>query len=114
MECGVPKEFRGLDRRVGLTPAGASALVQAGHAAYVARDTGARAGFSDENYRQAGATIVYSAAEADGRVDVVVKVAQPIAQEHPLFRSRRVILSFLHLLVASPNLLETLIRTDRS
>lgn len=107
-EFGVPREVRDLEMRVGLTPAGTLALVQAGHTVYVERDAGLGAGFSDENYRDAGATIVYSAAEAYGRADFVVKIARPTAAEYRYFRSEQTILSFLHLTVASPDLLQAL------
>lgn len=108
MEYGVPKEVRDLEMRVGLTPAGVLALVQAGHTVYVERGAGVGAGFSDEHYRRAGAQIVYSAAEAYGRADVVAKVTRPAASEHGLFRYGQTILSFLHLSVASPDLLDAL------
>ncbi len=108
MEFGVPKEVRDLENRVGLTPAGVLALIQAGHTVYVEREAGAGAGFSDEHYRRAGAQIVYSAAEAYGRADVLVKVTRPTASEHRLFRHGQAICSFLHLTVSSPDLLEEL------
>jgi len=108
MDFGVPREVRDLEGRVGLTPAGVTALTEAGHTIYVERDAGAVAGFSDEDYRRVGAQIVYSAAEAYGRADVVVKVARPTAQEHPLFRPEQTIFSFLHLAVSSPDLYEAL------
>jgi alanine dehydrogenase len=112
MELGVPKEVRDLEMRVGLTPAGVLALTRAGHIVYVERNAGAGAGFSDENYRQAGAQIVYSAEEAYGRADVVVKVTRPTAQEHELFRIGQIIFSYLHLSVASPDLLEALVERE--
>jgi alanine dehydrogenase len=112
MKFGVPKEVRDLEMRVGLTPAGVQALVQAGHTVHLEGDAGAGAGFSDENYRQAGAHIVYSADEAYGRADVVLKVTRPAAQEHGLFRNGQVIFSFLHLSVASPDLLEALVSRE--
>jgi alanine dehydrogenase len=112
MEFGVPKEVRDLETRVGLTPAGVLALVQAGHTVYVERDAGAGAGFSDEGYRRAGAQIVFSATEAFGRADVVTKVTRPAAREHRLFRPGQTICSFLHLSVASPDLLEALIERE--
>ncbi|MFQ5575522.1 MAG: alanine dehydrogenase [Anaerolineae bacterium] len=108
MEFGVPAEVRDLEGRVGLTLAGVAALVEAGHSVYVERNAGAVAGFSDEYYRRAGADIVYSAAEAYGRADVVVKVARPTAREHSLFRPQQTIFSFLHLAVSSPDLLDAL------
>jgi len=108
MEFGVPREIRDLEMRVGLTPPGVLALTQAGHTVYVERDAGLGAGFTDEHYRQAGAQIVYSTAEAYGRADVVAKVARPTAAEHRLFRPGQIICSFLHLRVASPDLLNAL------
>lgn len=109
MEFGVPKEVRDLEMRVGLTPAGVHELVVAGHTVYVERGAGAGAGFSDEKYRQNGAQLVYSAAEAYGRADVVVKVTRPYATEHKLFRDGQTILSFFHLAVSSPDLVTALV-----
>ncbi len=108
MEFGVPREVRDLETRVGLTTAGVLALVQAGHTVYVERDAGIGAGFRDEDYRQAGAQIVYSAAEVYGRSDVVAKITRPIATEHEHFRPKQTICSFFHLPVASSDLLQAL------
>ena len=105
----VPREIRESEMRVGLTPAGVQALVEAGHTVYVEKEAGLSAGFQDVQYRQAGAEIVYSPAEAYQRGDVVVKVARPTASEHELFRLGQTILSYLHLPVASPDLLEALV-----
>jgi alanine dehydrogenase len=108
MEFGIPKEVRDLEMRVGINPAGVQALVYFGHTVYVESNAGAGAGFSDEHYRRAGAQIVFSAAEAYGRADVVVKVTRPTAAEHRLFRQGQMICSFFHLSVSSPDLVEAL------
>lgn len=108
MDFGVPREVRDLESRVGLSPAGVFTLTRAGHAVYVEAGAGIGAGFSDENYREAGGHIVYSAQEAYGRADVVAKVTRPTADEHALFRPGQTIFSFLHLPVSSPDLLEAL------
>ena len=108
MDFGVPKEVRDLESRVGLSPAGVLTLTRAGHAVYIERGAGSAVGFSDEDYRQAGGSIVYSAQEAYGRADVVAKVTRPTADEHALFRPGQTIFSFLHLPVSSPDLLEAL------
>ncbi len=108
IEYGVPREIRDLEMRVGLTPAGVLALIQAGHNVYVEHDAGTNAGFTDEDYRTAGAHIVYSSAEVYGRSDVVAKVTRPTADEHRLFRPGQTIFAFLHLAVASLDLLEAL------
>ncbi|MCO5189453.1 MAG: alanine dehydrogenase [Anaerolineae bacterium] len=106
MEFGVPKEIRDLESRVSMTPAGVRVLVESGHTVYVEQGAGEGAGFSDESYRRAGATKVYSAAEAYGRADVVVKVTRPTSQEHRLFRPGQMIMCFMHLAVSSSDLLD--------
>ena len=67
MDFGVPKEVRDLESRVGLSPAGVFALASAGHAVYIETGAGTGAGFSDENYRDAGGTIVYSAQDGSSQ-----------------------------------------------
>ena len=108
MEFGIPKEIRDLESRVGLTPAGVASLVRHGHTVYVEKDAGVAAGFSDETYRHSGANVVYSAAEAYGRADVVVKVTRPTAEEHGLFRPGQILFAFLHIAVASNDFIEAL------
>lgn len=106
MNFGVPKEIRLLEHRVGLTPSSADALVKAGHQVLVECGAGANAGFTDEDYKAVGGQIVYSASEVYGRADVVVKVTRPRAPEQRLFRPGQVIMAFLHMAVASPDLLQ--------
>jgi alanine dehydrogenase len=105
---GVPREVRDLEMRVGLTPAGVLALTQAGHTVYVEKGAGMGAGFRDEDYQQAGAAIVYNAAELYGRSHIITKITRPTATEHLLFQPGQVIFSFLHLPVASADLLQAL------
>ncbi|MFZ0544499.1 MAG: alanine dehydrogenase [Candidatus Promineifilaceae bacterium] len=105
---GVPKEVRDLEMRVGLTPAGVAALVHAGHTVYVEKTAGFGAGFRDEDYRRAGAGIVYNPIELYGRADIIAKLARPTAEEYHLFHPQQTIFSFLHLAVASPDLFQAL------
>ena len=58
MIIGVPKEIKDNEARVGVTPAGVKALVEAGHTVLVETQAGAHSSFPDEEYRQAGAEIV--------------------------------------------------------
>jgi alanine dehydrogenase len=58
MIIGVPKEIKNNENRVGLTPAGVSALSKAGHQLFVQSTAGIGSGFSDEEYTQAGATML--------------------------------------------------------
>lgn len=106
MNFGVPKEVRPLEYRVGLTPAGVDALAKAGHQVFVERNAGLSAGFRDRDYQAVGGNIVYSASEAYGRADVVVKVTRPTEDEYRWFRSGQMIMAFMHVAVASPDLMQ--------
>lgn len=108
MNFGIPKEIRPYEFRVGLTPAAVYSLVRAGHQVFVESNAGKHAGFSNENYEKMGAKIVYSSKEAYGRADVVIKVGRPTEEEYNYFVPQQTILSFLHLAVASPDLLSRL------
>lgn len=109
MIVGVPKEVRDLETRVALTPPGVYSLVQNGHTVYIQSKAGMGSGFSDEEYRHVGGNIVYSAAEAYGRADLVVKVARPTADEYRLFRPGQSIMAFFSLASASTDLCDELL-----
>ena len=63
MIIGVPKEIKTNENRVALVPAGAEALVGAGHTVHVERGAGEGSGFADSAYVAAGATILPGADE---------------------------------------------------
>ena len=58
MRIGVPKEIKTNENRVALVPAGAEALVAAGHQVFIETGAGIGSGFEDEAYTAVGATIV--------------------------------------------------------
>ena len=108
MFFGIPKEVRPLEFRVGLTPAAVDSLVRQGHQVAIEHNAGLNAGFTDANYEAAGGQIVYTEREVYGRADVVVKVGRPVEAEYDLFNPNQTILSFLHLAVASRDLIAVL------
>ena len=63
MKIGVPKEIKNREYRVGLTPAAVHELCGHKHKVLVETGAGVTIGFSDEDYRQAGAHIVESPRE---------------------------------------------------
>jgi alanine dehydrogenase len=97
MIVGVPKEIKDNEARVGITPAGVKALIEAGHSVLVETQGGALSGFSDEEYKQAGAAIVGEAGRVWGNSDIVVKVKEPIEREYAYFREGLVLFTYLHL-----------------
>jgi alanine dehydrogenase len=111
MDIGVPKERAPSECRVGLPPVGVHLLTELGHACYVETGAGNGSGFTDDEYRAAGATIVFSGEEAYGRADVVLKVSRPGPREHEWLREGQTIMGLLHLGAAHPT--ELLKLTDR-
>ncbi len=97
MRIGVPKEIKTHEYRVGLVPAGARELVQAGHEVIVESGAGAGIGCDDAAYREAGARIVPTAAEVFAAAEMIVKVKEPQPAEFPLLRAGQVLFTYLHL-----------------
>jgi alanine dehydrogenase len=97
MKIGLPKEIKDNEYRVGLTPAGVNALVNAGHEVYVQKAAGEGSGFSDEQYTKAGGKLVESADEVWQTGDMIVKVKEPIAPEYPRMREDQLLFTYLHL-----------------
>ena len=97
MIIGVPKEIKDNESRVGITPAGVKALIEAGHKVLVQTQAGAQSGFPDDEYQNAGAEIVGDAGYVWGKSEMVVKVKEPIEPEYPYFREGLVLFTYLHL-----------------
>jgi alanine dehydrogenase len=97
MHIGVPREIKAQEYRVGLTPGGVRELVQAGHSVWVETQAGAAIGFADDLYRQAGATILDTAAELFAHAELIVKVKEPQADEIARLKPHHLLFTFLHL-----------------
>src|SRR4051812_12336959 len=100
MKIGVPKEIKTNENRIALVPAGAEALVGAGHAVFVERGAGAGSGFSDDAYRAVGATILPTADDVWQQAEMIMKVKEPIAVEWPRMRRGQVIYTYFHFAAA--------------
>ena len=97
MIIGIPKEIKDNEYRVAQTPGGVAMLVQHGHQVLVQAGAGEGSGFSDEEYRQAGAEIVTDAAEVWKRADMILKVKEPLPQEYDYLRPGLLLFTYLHL-----------------
>src|SRR5918992_213453 len=96
MLIGVPKEIKTNENRVALVPAGAEALVAAGHSVLVEKGAGEGSGFSDELYVRAGARIAGDADATWKDADMIMKVKEPIASEWPRMRKGQTIFTYFH------------------
>ncbi len=110
MTIGVPKEIKQQEFRVALPPSGAYQLVRAGHRVIVEKNAGAGAGFPDDGYVQAGATIVDSHEAVFAEAELIVKVKEPQPSEYPLLRRGQILFTYLHL-AASRELTEALMKS---
>lgn len=102
MVIGVPKEIKNNENRVGLTPAGVSAFVHAGHKVLVQKSAGAAIGYSDEDYQAAGAAMLDEAKAVWEQAEMIVKVKEPIEEEYPFFRKDQILYTYLHLAADRP------------
>jgi alanine dehydrogenase len=111
MHFGIPTETgfaKGIvEHRVALSPAGVRELCQTGAEVTLQQGAGQGAGFIDEEYRAAGARIVYSAAEAYGRAEVILRVERPRDEEWELLPEGSTLIAFLHLHVVSSRVMQT-------
>ena len=96
MRIGIPKEIKTNENRVSLVPAGAEALVAAGHAVMVEKGAGLGSGFSDEQYTAVGATIGSSAAKVWADAEMIIKVKEPIAKEWKHMKKGQTIFTYFH------------------
>jgi alanine dehydrogenase len=113
MRFGIPTETgfgTGIvERRVALSPAGVRELGQIGAEVIVQQGAGHGAGFPDEEYEAAGAHIVYTAEEAYGRADVILRVERPRNEEWAFLPEGSTLIAFLHLYSVAPDLVPTLL-----
>ena len=72
---------------------------------------GKGSGFSDEQYVQAGATIVDTPKEIFDRADMVMHVKEPQPQEYDLIRKDQIVFTYLHL-AAEERLTKALIKAE--
>jgi len=97
MLIGVPKEIKNHEYRVGLTPESVAELVYDGQEVIIEAQAGAGIGASDEDYEDAGAEIVFSAAEIFERAEMIIKVKEPQAVERAMLREGQILYTYLHL-----------------
>ena len=107
MIIGVPKEIKNNENRVALTPAGVISFVKSGHKVLVEANAGIGSGFRNEDYANAGAEIIESAADVWAQSEMIMKVKEPLSSEYTYFRPGLILFTYLHL-AAEPALAQAL------
>ena len=107
MKIAVPRETAPGETRVALTPQAAGQLIGDDVEVIVQAGAGAGSFLPDEQYAEAGATIVPDAAALYGQADVVLRVGRPTDEELGMLKQGTVLIGTLGTL-ASPQYAEAL------
>ncbi len=109
MTIGVPKEIKIGETRVSMTPSLCRRCVSLGGKVLIQKGAGLTAGFTDAEYRAAGATLAGSAASVWKAADLILKVKEPLPAEYDLMQPGQTIFTYLHL-AAGPELAKVLLK----
>ena len=104
---GVPTEVKADERRIALTVNGVHELVGRGIEVLVQSGAGNGSAMFDDEYAEAGATIVPDA-EAAWSADIVCKVKEPQTSEFGYLREDLTLFTYLHL-AAYPKVAQALV-----
>ena len=97
MNIGTVKEIKINENRVGIIPSFVASLAKQGHCVFVEKNAGVGSGFTDEDYRKAGATVLETADEVWQKSDMIVKVKEPLKSEYGKIRPNQILFTYLHL-----------------
>src|SRR4051812_35169714 len=109
MIIGVPKEIKIGETRVSMTPSLCRRCVSLGGKVLLQKGAGLTAGFTDAEYRAAGATLTASAATVWKAADLILKVKEPLPAEYDLIQEGQTLFTYLHL-AAGPELTKVLLK----
>ncbi len=109
LSVGVPTETKSSEGRVAMTPDGVRELARHGTLVHVQSGAGDGASITDADFRQAGAIIVPTAADAWAQ-DLVVKVKEPQEAEFGFLRPDLTLFTYLHL-AAYPKVADALLQS---
>jgi alanine dehydrogenase len=93
---GIPKETTFQENRIALVPEAVSLLVNNGHEILVEAGAGSNVSFTDNDYSEAGAQIVFSPHEVY-KADIILKIAPPGNEEIALMQEKQTLISILQI-----------------
>lgn len=95
MLVGIPKEIYPGENRVAVIPSGIQFLTNAGFGVVVQSGAGDASHYSDEEFRNVGASIAPDAASFYGQADIILKVRQPLDEEIGLIKEDATLICML-------------------
>ena len=96
MIVGILKEIKAEENRVSMTPAGAEVMKNNGHKVLVEKNAGVGSGFSDEDYKKAGAEIIDTPKGVFQASDMVMHVKEPQPSEYALAKKDQIVFTYFH------------------
>ncbi|TWR28652.1 alanine dehydrogenase [Mucilaginibacter achroorhodeus] len=106
---GIPKETSFQENRIALTPLSVALLINNGHSVYLESNAGQAANFTDNNYSEQGAEIVYDTKKVY-EADIIIKIAPPTAEEIEMMKPGQLLISTLQLATLKAESLHALIK----
>jgi alanine dehydrogenase len=97
VKLGVPREIKGDEYRVAITPAGVREMVEHGHEVLVEAGAGEGSAIADADFEAQGARIAPDAEAVFGEAEMVIKVKEPQPVEVELLRPGQMLFTYLHL-----------------
>ncbi len=106
---GLPREISLQENRICLTPDAIALLVSHGHEIWVETKAGIGSKFTDKQYSEAGAKIVYSPQEVY-KADIILKIEPPTLAEMEFFKPGQILISALQLGHLEKNFIDALLQ----
>jgi alanine dehydrogenase len=106
---GLPKEVSLQENRISLTPDAVALLVNNGHDVWIESKAGLGSKFTDKQYSEAGAKIVYSAQEVY-KAEVILKIEPPTLEEIEMMRPGQALISAIQLGHLKPDTIQSLMK----
>ncbi|CAJ1185868.1 alanine dehydrogenase [Companilactobacillus paralimentarius DSM 13238 = JCM 10415] len=100
MQIAVIKEQKEGEGRVAATPENVRKMVEAGNEVLVEKDAGIGAGFTNEEYVDAGGKLVSH--EGGWKAKLIIKVKEPDPEEYKYFSKGKIVWGFQHLASSKP------------
>ena len=93
MYVAIPRELNSLEPRVSATPGSVKLLIKSGLNIYIESGAGLESFISDDEYKNAGATIVSSSKDLLANADITLKVLPPSKDEIKLLKENSIFIS---------------------
>ena len=106
---GIPKEVSFQENRIPLTTLSVALLINNGHEIMLESNAGQAANFSDNNYSEQGAQIVYDTKKVY-EADIIIKIAPPTMEEIEMMKPGQLLISALQLSTLKAECLHALIK----